>query len=320
LHANVNGSPSETNRDGLFAGIMNFSGGHMPDHSSPLNFLIADSDAPVHYEYDFERSGSTNWVLENKQLRLILLPAAGGEISALVDKLSGTNLTTTVGGLRDLVLVHRNLGTAIETQLLDPTMNLAYSAEWTSKDGAEILMKAHWPTDAPIAGEISKTVRMSSKDDTDVVEAEYHMHSENPHHDDNSAEPSRTESVAFVSAFSVPAIADQREGTEFCWLPREQSPSTDAGATAKDGAENCTAFVLNGNEIRIPADAARLEIRTSGRPTLAMEWTVGRITIQPKLYSARILLEFPAHAAAKKSSGDTQDVSYVVRYVVKRTP
>lgn len=320
LHASVNGAPPETNRDGLLAGNMNFSGGHMPDRGSTLNFLIADSDAPVHYEYDFERSGSPNWVLENKQLRLILLPAAGGEISALVDKLSGTNLTTTVGGLRDLVLVHRNLGTAIETQLLDPTMNLAYSAEWTSKDGAEILMKAQWPAGAPIAGEISKTIRMSSKDDTDVVEAEYRLHLENPHHEDNSAEPSRTESVAFVSAFSVPAIADQREGTQFCWLPQEQSPSTDVGSNSKDSAEHCTAFSLNGNEIRIPAGAARLEVRTSGRPTLAMEWTSGRITIQQKLYSARILLEFPAHAATNSSSGDTQDVSNVVRYIVKRAP
>lgn len=320
LHANVNGTPPETNREGLLAGNMTFSGDHMPDRSSTLNFLIADSDTPVHYEYDFERSGSQNWVLENKQLRLILLPAAGGEISALVDKLSGTNLTTTVGGLRDLILVHRNLGTAIETQLLDPTMNLTYSAEWTSKDGAEILMKAHWPVGAPIAGEISKTVRMSSKDDTDVFEAEYRLHSENMRHEDNSKEPSQNESASFVSAFSVPAVADQREGTQFCWSPREQSPSTDAGASTKDGAEHCAAFILNGSEIRIPADAARLEIRTTGRPTLAMEWTAGRIAIQQKLYSARILLEFPAHATANGSTRDTQNVTYVVRYIVKRTP
>nr|HEV7955208.1 beta-galactosidase [Candidatus Acidoferrales bacterium] len=313
LHANGNGAPAETNHEGLLAGNMNFSGGHMPDRSSNLNFLIADSDTPVHYEYDFERSGSTNWVLENKQLRLILLPAAGGEISALVDKLSGTNLTTTVGGLRDLVLVHRNLGTAIESQLLDPTMNLAYSAEWTSKDGTEIQMKAHWPAGAPIAGEISKAIRMTSKDDTDVVEAEYRLHSENQRHEDDSAETSPNQSASFVSAFSVPAIADQREGTEFCWLPRETSPPADRG-------EHCAGFVLNGSEIRIPADAARLEIRTSGRPTLAMEWTAGRITIQQKLYSARILLEFPAHVSANNSGSDAQDVSYVVRYIVKRTP
>jgi hypothetical protein len=77
---------------------------------------------------------------------------------------------------------------------------------------------------------------------------------------------------------------------------------------------HCSAFVLSGSEIQIPAGAARLEIRTPGRPTLAMEWAAGRITIQQKLYSARILLEFPAQSTASAAV----DVSYVVRYVVER--
>ncbi len=126
--------------------------------------------------------------------------------------------------MRDLVRVQRNLGTAIENQLLDPTMNVAYSAEWTSKDGAGILMKAHWPADAPIAGEISKSVRMTSKNGTDVVEAEYRLHSDvSGEHRIIPAESPRNEVASFVTAFSVPAIADQREGTQFCWLPRHNS-------------------------------------------------------------------------------------------------
>jgi hypothetical protein len=310
-----NSSPSESNPNGFLSGTMNFSGGHIPDHTSALNFLIADSDTPVHYEYDFERSGSKNWVLENKTLRLILLPAAGGEISALVDKLSGTNLTTTVGGLRDLVRVHRNLGGAVESQLLDPTMNLKYSADWKPKDGAELLMKARWPADAPIAGEISKTVRMNSLGGSDTIEVEYGLHSVVPSGENNSAAPSRNESVSFVTAFSAPAIADQRDGTQFCWLPRADQPSADAGTSAPDRAAHCSAFVLGGHEIQIPAGAARLEVRTPGRPTLTMEWSMGRVTIQQKLYSARILLEFPAQSAASAAA----DVNYVVRYVVERT-
>jgi hypothetical protein len=312
LHGSI--SPPETNHESLQTGTMNLSGGHIPDHSSTLNFLIADSDVPVHYEYDFERSGSKNWVLENKRLRLILLPAAGGELYALVDKLSGTNLTTTVGGLRDLIRVHRNLGAALESQLLDPTMNVAYSAEWMLKNGAEILMKANWPSDAPIAGEISKTVRVISKDGTDIIEAEYQLHSEVSNAGNNSGESSRNQSALFVTAFSVPAIADQRDGTQFCWLPPADQRAADAGRVVdRDG--NCSPFVLSGSEIQIPQGAARLEIRTPGRPTLAMEWKAGRATIQQKLYSARILLEFPAQSAP---SGAT-DVSYVVRYIVERT-
>jgi Glycosyl hydrolases family 35 len=315
----ANSSLADTAHEGLLTGAMNVSGGHMPERSSTLNFLSADSEVPVHYEFDFERSGAKNWVLENKRLRVIFLPLAGGELSALVDKLSGTNLTTSVGGLRDLIRVHRNLGAAIENQLLDPTMNLAYSAEWTSKDGAEILMKAHWPADAPIAGEISKSVRMTSKNGIDVIEAEYHLRSDARGNDNKPAESSQNENTSFVTAFSVPAIADQREGTQLCWLPRTAPAASDAGATAAAGVPHCAAFVLNGNEIQIPADAGRLEIRTPDRPTLAMEWTTGRVTIQQKLYSARILLDFPAHAAANGATNAAEDVSYVVRYIVERT-
>lgn len=314
MKVHANSSSTETNHEGFLSGTMNFSGGHIPEHTFSLNFLVADSDAPVHYEYDFERSGSKNWILENKRLRLILLPAAGGEISAIVDKLSGVNLTTTVGGLRDLVRAHRNLGGAIESQLLDPTMNVAYSAEWTSKDGAELVMKAHWPADAPIAGEISKTVRMSSKDGTDAIEAEYGLHSVTRSNETNSAEEARNESVSLVTAFSVPAIADQRDGTQFCWLAPADQASADAGANALDRDAHCSAFVLSGSEIQIPAGATRLEVRTPGRPTLAMEWAAGRVTVQQKLHSARILLEFPAQIAASTAA----DVSYVVRYTIER--
>ena len=324
LHANS--SPSDSNHDALLTGAMNISGGHIPERSSMVNFLSADSDVPVHYEYDFERSGSKNWVLENKQLRLMFLPAAGGELSALVDKISGTNLTTSVGGLHDLIRVHRNLGNALESELLDPTMNVAYAAEWTSKDGAGVLMKARWPSDAPIAGEISKSVRMNSKNGTDVIEAEYHLRSEAAGKQNNSAESPRSGSASFVTAFSVPAIADSREGTQFCWVARapqqvsEAPTGTEISPSMSSSAKDCEAFGLNGNEIQIPASAARLEIRTPGRPTLAMEWAAGRVTIQQKLYSARILLEFPAYGAVNSSANAAEEVSYVVRYIVERTP
>ena len=326
LKLRANSSPADANHEGLMTGAMNVSGGHMPERSSILDFLVADSDAAVHYEYDFERSGSKNWVLENKRLRLIFLPAAGGELSALVDKLFGTNLTTSVGGLCDLIRVRRNLGTAIESQLLDPTMNVAYTAEWTSKDGAELLMKAHWPAGAPISGEISKSVRMTSKNGTDVVEAEYHLHLDAPGNQNNSSESARTENASFVTAFSVPAIADQREGTQFCWLARAPQPvsdvpaGTDISLSPSSSVADCEAFVLNGNEIQIPASAVRLEMRTPGRPTLAMEWTAGRVTIQQKLYSARVLLEFPSRNASKSATNAAEDLSYVVRYIVERTP
>jgi hypothetical protein len=313
LKVHSNGS-AESNHEGFLTGTLGLSGGHNPDRSSPIQFLSAENDAPVHYEYDFERSGFKNWILENKRLRLIFLPAAGGEISALVDKASGTSLTTTVGGLRDLVRVLDAAGAANGNHLIDPMMNVAYGAEWSANNNeTAIRLKAQWPEGAPVSGEIIKTVRLSGKDGIDVIEAEYQIHSGHTSSEVNSKVQPATERASIVTAYSVPAIADPREGTQFCWSPRVSQNGSDAqaGASASSGTAKCEAFVLGGRLIEIPADTARLEIRTPGRPTLAMEWTAGSVTIEQKKYSARILLDFPMHR-----EDAAQDVRYVVRCIV----
>lgn len=311
-----NGS-ADTDHEGLLAGALNLSGGHYPDHSSPIRFLVAESEAPVHYEYDFERSGSKNFILENKRTRLVFLPAAGGQISALVDKLTGANLTTMVGGLRDLVRVSETTETMRAANLIDPMMNVAYEAEWSvSNNNTAIRMKAKWPQGAPMAGDITKTVRMNAIDGTDVVEAEYLIHATDRSGEINSATSDRNESASLVTAFSVPAAAEKPDGTQICWPARAAQPAADAAANASTGAEQCSGFVARGNPIEIPATAARIEIRTPGRPTLAMEWTAGRVTIEQKQYSARILLEFPARG----SGNGGENASYVVRYIVVRAP
>lgn len=74
------GSPV-ADKDGLMQGTVVVTGGHAGDRSSPLEFVVAEESAPVHYEFDFERSGAKNWVLENNHLRLIFQPASGGNWS-----------------------------------------------------------------------------------------------------------------------------------------------------------------------------------------------------------------------------------------------
>ena len=299
----ANGSV-ESGSGGLLTGTLTISGGHLPDRSSSIRFLIADSEAPVHYEYDFERSGFKNWVLENKRTRLILLPAAGGQISALVDKSSGTNLTTMSGGLRDLVRVHAPTGTP--NRLFDPMLNVPYVAEWSSADkDVALQMKALWPKGSPISGDITKTIRMSAKDGADIIEAEYLLHGENKN------------PASVVSAFSVPASAEKSDGTQFCWTARALQPSADSAApAAKTVPEHCTLFVAGGSDVEIPNEAARIEIRTPGRPSLAMEWDAGHLTLEQKQHSARILLEFPPFT----SQTGAEDVRHVVRYIVVRAP
>jgi len=314
----VRGSGStEPDHEGFLAGTLNLSGGHNPDRSSPIRFLVAESETPVHYEYDFERSGSKNFVLENKRTRLIFLPVAGGQISALVDKLTGTNLTTMVGGLRDLVSVSDFTGTTGATHLIDPMMNVPYEAEWSAvNNDTSIRMKARWPQGSPITGDITKTVRMSARDGTDVVEVEYLIHAANQSGEVSSTASERSESASVVTAFSVPAAAEKPDGTQICWLAGTAQSATDTAANTSAGAEKCSAFVALGNLVEIPAAAARIEMRTPGRPTLAMEWTAGRVTIEQKQYSARILLEFPAPA----SGSGAENANYVVRYIVVRAP
>lgn len=315
LHGN---GSADSNHDGLLNGIMNLSNGHSPDRSSPVEFLVAESDTPVHYEYDFERSGSKNWVLENKRLRLIFLPAAGGQISALVDKSTGSNLTTTVGGLRDLVAVRGAAGAALRSRLSDPMMNVSYATEWLPKDDAAIRLKAQWPEGAPIAGEITKTVRMSGKDGADTIEVEYRLNAGNSGSESRPDAVTRNEDASFVTAFSVPVVAIQPEHTQLCWLPRASQQTGDAAAHVDEAAARCQPFVVAGNPLEVPEEAGRIEVRTPGRPTLAMEWSAGRVTIEQKIYSALVLLEFPAADAAENAPAE--GASYVVRYIVIQTP
>ena len=54
--------------------------------------------------------------------------------------------------------------------------------------------------------------------------------------------------------------------------------------------------------LKFRRDANHLEVRTAGRPGLAIDWDSGRLTIEPKRYSA--LLEL--HSAAMKPGDETR--------------
>ncbi len=315
----------------LQPGVLSFTGDRNIDKKSPLTFLMANGDDPVGYEYDFERSGSKNRVLENKNMRLILLPDAGGEIAALVEKTTGANLTTTVGGLRDLIRLS-------DGKLIDPTFNLPYQARWITENGHPMIsLEATLPEDAPVAGRIKKDVRLETKDGRETVEVHYVFIANPSESKSNPAEGQATgagsaESVTagktFVTAFSVAALADPPERTQFCWfaspLPESAGPnSASANPTApavnptanpagNPGANpaaspvdrgHCSPFVASGAPISLPPEAKRVEVRTAGQPTLAMEWDAGRVTIEQKQFSARLLLDFPTGGATGNDGG-----------------
>jgi hypothetical protein len=302
--AEANATPGA---DGLLRGELLLTGDKSGDRRTPLRFLMAVDDAPVHYEYDFERSGANNWVLENNYLRMILLPATGGQMVALVDKLGGFNMTTTAGGLRDMLRLP-----GAEGKLLDLNFNVDYTPEWVTENGTTVVrVKARWPEGAPVAGEIVKTVRMSRKDGQDTIEAEYQVHRDSA----VGAGGDREVTPQFVTAFSVHAMAEKPESTQFCWgnAASDTATSPAAGENVNSSAMQCAAFETGGESIAIPEQASRLEVRTTGRPTFVVEWTKGRVTIAQQRYSAQVLVEFP-NAALGGDSG-----SLIVRYTVLRS-
>ncbi len=293
--------------EALLQGELSFTGDKSGDRKTPLRFLPAGDDSPLHYEYDFERSGTNNWVLENKSLRLIFLPAAGGQLTAFVDKPGGFNMTTTVGGLRDMLRMAGPQG-----RIVDLNFNVPYAPEWLGEKGATaIRLKARWPEGFPISGEILKTVHIVRKDGQDTVEVEYHLHGNS-----STSEAGAGGSLPqFVSAFSVPAMPESPEGTQFCFANAATSTtvSPGAGQNAIPSAMQCVGFEASGDSIAVPAEISRIEVRTAGRPTFVVEWAKGRVTIDQKRFSAQILFEFPAPT----SVGDS--VPMVVRYTVFRS-
>jgi hypothetical protein len=305
-----------TGNDGLLQGSVSLAGGHISDRSSPVRFLIAEGDAPVHYENDFERSGSKNWVLENSRLRLILQPASGGQMVALVDKQTGIDLTTTAGGLTDLLRMDKASAGPRESRLIDTMFNVPYTAEWqTSKDDASVRLTARWPEGAPVSGEIAKTVRMIERDGMDMIEVEYQFHSSSSRDGSKPAAKSVL-GAGPVTAFSVPAVEESPETTQFCWFVAANQPEQKGGKKENESKPPpvCAAFAAGAEPIIIPAEAGRLEVRTQGRPTLGMEWTAGRVVIEQKHFSARILLEF-----GTEGNDAGLNLHSVVRYTVQHT-
>jgi hypothetical protein len=324
-------SAPDPKTNALLPGTLKFSGDRSVDKKSPLTFLMANGDDPVGYEYDFERSGSKNWVLENKNMRLILLPDAGGEIEALVEKATGANLTTTVGGLRDLIRMPN--GNPPEGAIIDPTFNLAYQARWAPENGnPAISLEATLPEGAPISGSIKKDIHLETKNGRETVEAHYLFTPSPSERKPDAAEaPASGHHAAtvagakIVTAFSVPAVAQSPDRTQFCWFATPLPEKIGADSAAANPATNppknragnpgaiplanpvdaghCSAFAAGGATISLPAEAKRLEVRTDGQPTLAMEWDAGRVIIEQKQFSARLLLELPAAGATGNDAG-----------------
>jgi hypothetical protein len=129
----------------------------------------------IAFSYDIDRDGVDDYVMENEHLRLIISPRAGGRSFALIDKKSGANIFTSVGGLRDKF---------VELDPVDPTpnprrkrgmygtFNRPYLAEIVEGMGKQSVVKMSYdaPEIYPAGARIERTIELKAGEEFFTVD------------------------------------------------------------------------------------------------------------------------------------------------------
>jgi hypothetical protein len=274
----------------LLQGQLTVRSGH-EQGSVPILFVAADEAGNTHYQYDFDRDGAPEWVLESNRLRLIVSPADGGRALALVDKSTDDDLITLGGAFHDF-LVPETTAPAAMPAPGDFASNRAYRASWVEeKQGTELQLDYSEHENSLAGLQLEKILRLTAPE---TVEAAYRISLVAAGPFDPANDPGPKQS--FISEFSVPAIASEDATTHFCWRsdPSSVPQATPTGPPKSAPGPHCEEFVASGKPIRIPAEITRLEIRTSGRSTLRVDWTAARAIIVPRNFSAQVEFALPA--------------------------
>ena len=238
----------------------------------PIVFAAIPAEGAAAYRFDFDRDGAPEWVLENSGIRLILSPEYGGRALALVDKTSGGNFLTSVGGMMSQAAGGEPAALPRE----------AYAAEW-QKDEKQTSLRLSADLRG---GRLGKTIRLP---DATTAEVEYEW----------SATGDPPESLVVMD--SVPAVPGEGRSTRFCWKPWKESPEAPREA-AQESEPECVTFAQGRGAMDLPEAAREMEVRTPGRGTLKIEWDAGGMTVEMKQYSAMLRLEFPAPAASEQAA------------------
>ena len=276
----------------------------------PIAYLQPPTTATIHYRYDFDRDGADEWVLENAGFRLIASPESGGQVVALVDKSTGTNLSTSVGFLRDgFSLVENAPGTGEKRARGRYGMfNRAYEAEW-KLESANPAIRLHYdaPDVLPAGSRIEKTIQF---EDATTVRVDYRI-ALNTVRGDAAAVPNAPPQ-SFVVMNSFPALTETERSTRFCWQASpESAASAESTKAENEKSENlqCEDFKPEGKPIRLPSSTKQVEIVTPGQPKIVMQWDCARacafLTIEPKNFSALMRLEFPPLVAGGEAADYT---------------
>jgi hypothetical protein len=288
----INGRAAIPRPDGLLQGELQVRSGR-DRRTSPLLFAVVGESGVANYQFDFDRDGAPEWVLENAALRLIVSPEEGGRGLALVDKSSGLNMTTNVGALRDHFAYTPNLPSVRPERARGRygLFNRPYHVEWVPGEGGSALRLSFEALDVfPSGARISKVVRLSGPQSV-AVDYEVGLLALSA----AEAQPpgSLPPEQAFLAVNSVPVVFGGDRTTQFCWLDpsaKNAQPTPDAEGSGM----HCEAFVPGHDPLLLLATARRMEIRSPGRFTFAVEWNVGQMTVEMKNFSALLKLQFPA--------------------------
>ena len=143
--------------------------------TAKVNLLTLRKGEAVAFAFDVDRDGFDDCVLENEFLRLVVSPRAGARAFTLINKRTGENVFTSVGGLRDKF---------VELDPADPTrnprrkrgaygtFNRPYSAEIVSGMGAQAVIKLSydWPDAYPAAARIERTITLKAGEEFFTVD------------------------------------------------------------------------------------------------------------------------------------------------------
>src|SRR5467141_2891402 len=292
--------------DGLLQGLLTLRSGRERG-AIPILFVTAKEAGTTHYQYDFDRDGAPEWVLESDRLRLIVSPADGGRALAFVDKSTNDDLIAPGGALHDFLVPAETVPTDISA-LGDFASNGAYRAGWVEeKQGTGLQLSYSEHENSPAGLHVEKTLRLTAPE---TIEATYRVSL-------GAAAPSAPgddlgPKQSFISMLSIPATVLEERSTHFCWQSAVSSTSnTTPTPTGKSGSgTHCEDFAASGGPIAIPAEITRLQIRSSGRSTLTVEWTSAHAVIVPKIFSAQIKFALPAPAPG------AAPVEFTLRYTV----
>src|SRR5262245_56094535 len=143
-----------------------------------VNFVALRKGEAIAFAYDMDGDGFDDYVMENDNLRLIISPNAGARSFALINKRTGANVFTSVGGLRDK-FVELDLQNPARNPRRKPGMYGAFNRTYTAeiKEGMGKRVTLNLGYDAPdvysawpSGGRIERVIALNAGDEHFTVD------------------------------------------------------------------------------------------------------------------------------------------------------